>query len=77
MGERAKLAGLNLIGLKRRNFDKSEINALRAAFKEIFENKEGTLKDRVASAKASHASEIVAQVAEFIESDSSRALCVK
>ena len=29
-GNRAELSGLNLVGLKRRNFDRAEINALRA-----------------------------------------------
>ena len=35
-GNRAKLRGLNLTGL-RRNLEKSEINPLRAAYKELFE----------------------------------------
>jgi UDP-N-acetylglucosamine acyltransferase len=36
LGNRARLAGLNLIGLKRRGYDKSEINHLRAAFRRLF-----------------------------------------
>ena len=33
MGNRAKLSGLNLVGLKRNNFDKNEITELRKVFK--------------------------------------------
>ena len=35
-GNRAVLGGLNLVGLKRRDFERDEINALRSAFKDIF-----------------------------------------
>ena len=40
-GNRAKLEGLNLVGLKRRNFDRETIHALRQAYRLIFAQ-EGT-----------------------------------
>ncbi|MEO0912521.1 MAG: acyl-ACP--UDP-N-acetylglucosamine O-acyltransferase [Pseudomonadota bacterium] len=53
-GERAHLAGLNFIGLKRRGSDKGEMNALRNAFAaEVFDG-EGPFAERVARALATH-----------------------
>ncbi len=76
MGERANLAGLNIIGLKRRNFSKEEINAVRHAFKMIFEDDNGTFDDRVSNAKKEFASSnTVMQMIDFIRSDSSRNIC--
>ena len=36
MGNRARLAGLNLVGLKRRGVERAELHALRAAFRLLF-----------------------------------------
>jgi len=47
-GERAFLAGLNLIGLERRGFTKGDIRKLQRAFNQLFGN-EGTLEQRVDS----------------------------
>jgi len=74
-GERAWLNGLNLVGLKRRGFEKEQINTLRNAFKAIFAN-EGNLSDRVEAAKNEYKnSGPVMEIIEFITKDSSRALC--
>ena len=45
-GDRAFLAGLNLIGLERRGFSKSEIKQLQRAFNQLFGN-EGTFDQRI------------------------------
>lgn len=45
-GERAFLAGLNLIGLERRGFDKEQVRNLQKAFNVLFGG-EGTLDDRM------------------------------
>ena len=47
IGNRAKLNGLNLIGLKRKKIDKLEINALRKLYRRIFQEKEMNFKDRI------------------------------
>jgi UDP-N-acetylglucosamine acyltransferase len=74
-GERANLAGLNLVGLKRRNFSREEIHALRNAFNLIFAD-EGTMDDRIKEAKEQYANnESVLDVIKFISEDSSRAIC--
>jgi len=49
LGNRASLTGLNLVGLKRRKFDREAIHRLRAAYRQIFSN-EGTLRERVEDA---------------------------
>lgn len=72
VGDRAHLAGLNLIGLKRRKAAREDIHALRAAWKEIFAAT-GTLADNARAALAAHeGSELVAEVVGFILSDSAR-----
>ena len=45
-GERAFLAGLNLIGLERRGFSKTEIRQLQRAFNQLFGD-EGTFDQRI------------------------------
>jgi UDP-N-acetylglucosamine acyltransferase len=74
-GERASLKGLNLVGLKRKGLDKDEVNALRNAFKTLFEN-EGNFSDRVEKTNEEFKnSPAVQEIIEFIKADSSRALC--
>jgi len=75
MGERATLAGLNLVGLERRGFEKAEITALRKAFKELFSG-EGTLSERVDRLAEEHAdSKLVADILDFINTRTNNALC--
>lgn len=75
MGERANLAGLNLIGLKRRNIPRDSIHALRNAYKSLFDD-EGTLSERVDQVAEEYAlSDEVSALLEFIRSDSSRSFC--
>ncbi len=45
-GERAHLAGLNLIGLERRGFDKDQVRNLQRAYNQLFGD-EGTLEQRL------------------------------
>lgn len=45
-GDRAFLAGLNLIGLERKGFDKDQIRTLQKAFNELFGH-EGTMDQRI------------------------------
>jgi UDP-N-acetylglucosamine acyltransferase len=45
-GERAHLAGLNLIGLERGGFDKDTVKTLQRAMKQLFEG-EGTMEERL------------------------------
>lgn len=76
VGNRARLAGLNLVGLKRRKFDREAIHALRAAYRMIFAT-EGTLRERVEDAAAMFGGErLVQDVVSFIAAASGRPLCL-
>lgn len=49
-GDRGKLRGLNVVGLKRGGFDEHTIKAITHAFMFIFKGKEGTFEERLATA---------------------------
>ncbi|HVH02762.1 MAG TPA: acyl-ACP--UDP-N-acetylglucosamine O-acyltransferase [Amaricoccus sp.] len=76
IGERAHLAGLNLVGLKRRGAGRDDIHGLRAAFGEMFEG-EGTLQERAAASAERHAGNpLVREVADFVTTGSARSFTV-
>jgi len=76
VGNRAVLAGLNLVGLKRRKFDREAIHGLRAAYRMIFSS-EGTLRERVEDATELFRDEpLVQDVVGFISTESDRPLCL-
>jgi UDP-N-acetylglucosamine acyltransferase len=75
IGNRANLAGLNLIGLKRRNFTREAIHDLRRAYRLLFAP-EGTLKERVEDiAEEFAAHPHVHEILDFIRAGGDRALC--
>lgn len=75
MGNRARLAGLNLVGLKRRGFSRGQIHALRGAFRLLF-RAEGTLEDRMDEASVRFATEpLVGEILGFMQADAKRPLC--
>ena len=75
MGDRARLCGLNIIGMQRRGFSREDIQGLRNAYQFLFSS-DGTLSDRV-NETAERFSGIapVDDILEFIRTDSSRAIC--
>lgn len=76
IGNRARLAGLNLVGLKRRKFDREDIHTLRAAYRMIFSS-EGTLKERVDDAASLfETSPMVQKVVQFITKANDRPICL-
>jgi UDP-N-acetylglucosamine acyltransferase len=75
MGERARLAGLNLVGLERRGFKKDQINELRNAYRMLFAP-EGTFSERLEGVSENYqASEVVRDIVAFIRNKSSRPIC--
>lgn len=75
IGNRARLSGLNIIGLRRRNFTRDQIHELRKAYKELFAD-EGTMSERVDQVALEYSeNEPVMQIIDFIREDSSRAIC--
>jgi UDP-N-acetylglucosamine acyltransferase len=76
LGNRAYLAGLNIVGLKRRNFDREQIHTLRKAYRMLFAT-EGTLLERLDDVEKMFPGEQpVQRVVQFIKADSGRSLCV-
>ena len=72
-GNPGHLSGLNLVGLKRRGFDRESIHKLRAAYRMIFSN-EGTLRERVEDASKIFDDPLVTQVINFIQKPSGGSL---
>jgi UDP-N-acetylglucosamine acyltransferase len=75
MGDRARLCGLNIIGMQRRGFNREDIQVLRNAYQFLFATG-GTLSDRVSeTAERFGGIGPVDDVIAFIRADSSRAIC--
>lgn len=74
-GNRARLEGLNIVGLKRRGFSRDEIHDIRKAYRLVFAE-EGTMAERVADVVEDFSeNEPVMEIIDFIRSDSSRGIC--
>lgn len=75
LGNRAYLSGLNIIGLQRRGFTRSQIHDLRRAYRLMFAA-EGTLMERVDDVAAEFKDHpIVVEIVEFIREGGKRSLC--
>ena len=75
MGNRARLAGLNVVGLKRRGFSRSDIAALRKAYRLLFAE-EGEMAERLQDVGEMYKeNRAVMDIVDFIRSDSSRSFC--
>ena len=73
LGNRAKLSGINILGLKRRLINKSEVSQLRKVFKYIFYEKKHTLKVRIKEIENKNFKEKTIKVLiDFLSSDSER-----
>jgi UDP-N-acetylglucosamine acyltransferase len=75
MGDRAHLVGLNLVGLKRRGFEREAMHDLQKAYRMLFGD-EGTFQERIADVREEFGGNaLVGEVLSFIVADSDRALC--
>ena len=75
MGDRARLSGLNIIGMQRRGFSREDIQALRSAYQFLF-SADGTFNDRVNEiAERFGGIGPVDDMIAFIRADSTRAIC--
>ena len=74
-GNRARLEGLNIVGLRRRGFSRSEVAVMRKAYRLLFAE-EGTMAERLEDvAEMYKSNDAVMDIVGFIRSDSSRAIC--
>jgi UDP-N-acetylglucosamine acyltransferase len=74
-GERAFLGGLNLVGLERNGFDKSQVKIIQKAFNHLFSD-EGTFEERLSSLESDfsdHAA--VMDIVNFARTKSRFPLC--
>jgi UDP-N-acetylglucosamine acyltransferase len=76
LGNRAHLAGLNIVGLKRHGLEREQIHALRKAYRLLF-SAEGTLMERVEDVeKMFEGDAAVQRIVGFIRASSDRSFCV-
>ena len=74
IGNRARLAGLNVIGLRRRGVDRPRLLRLRAAVRSVFWGP-GVMADRLAAARSEFGDDaLVAEVLDFAAVPSKRGL---
>jgi UDP-N-acetylglucosamine acyltransferase len=75
LGNRAHLSGLNIVGLQRRGFSRSDIHDLRRAYRLLFAN-EGTLSERVGDVAEEFKNHpIVQEIVAFMRVTGKRSLC--
>lgn len=73
VGSRAFLAGLNLVGMKRSGMARQDINAVRAAYKELFADSDKPLREKAALLRTKFADSASAvDMLDFILADSKR-----
>jgi UDP-N-acetylglucosamine acyltransferase len=74
VGDRARLSGLNVVGLKRRAFSKEDISNLRTAYRMLFAE-EGTLAERIEVVANMFGDNVaIMEVITFMKADSPRGL---
>ncbi len=74
IGNRARLSGLNVIGLRRRGFDRGQIRIARMAFERLF-RASGVFADRVAEVSRTFADDpLVGEILAFVANPGPRGL---
>lgn len=75
LGQAGKLVGLNVVGMKRRGYSKSDLHAARAVYRDLFFG-EGTFDARLEKVREMAASSaFAAAVVGFIDADRKRPIC--
>lgn len=72
IGNRAKVTGINIIGLKRANFSKDQIREYSQVVEKIFTGK--SIKSEIANFSGKN-SPLIKNLIKFLEKDSLRGLC--
>src|SRR3546814_16357425 len=72
MGDRARLSGINIVGMKRRGYGRDEINGVRKAYRLLFAS-EGTFQERLQEVAEEFAgSAPVTEIVDSIRAGASR-----
>ena len=75
-GNTARLAGINIIGLKRRGFKRSDIRDLRSAYRLLFAQ-EGTFMERLKDTSEIYKNQpLVMEMVGFIKAQEKRPICM-
>ena len=75
MGNRANLAGVNIVGMKRAGFERDDIHAVRNLYKNLFGG--GPVQEVARELSSSSDNpDIVTEILDFVLSDTDRSLCV-
>ena len=75
-GDHVELAGLNLVGLKRRGLSRDTINAMRGAFRAIFYGRDGDIAARAREARERWPEvKEVGEIVDFILAEAKQPLC--
>jgi UDP-N-acetylglucosamine acyltransferase len=76
IGVHAHLAGLNIVGLKRRGFSRVQIHEMRAAYRMLFAE-EGTMQERIEDVveRFPDVPEVMEMI-DFVKADAQRGLCL-
>ena len=75
MGNRARLSGLNIVGLQRRGFSRDDIHTMRRAYRALFAD-EGSLRERLEDvAEEFDQHPAVHEIIEFIRQGGKRSIC--
>ncbi|MDR1365629.1 MAG: acyl-ACP--UDP-N-acetylglucosamine O-acyltransferase [Holosporales bacterium] len=75
-GERAGIAGINLVGLKRHNFTRESIFRIREAYKSLFAEN-GTIEERRSGLRKKFKDhQDVSLILDFLDLESSRSICL-
>jgi UDP-N-acetylglucosamine acyltransferase len=74
-GEHARLAGINMVGMKRRGFSRATIQAVRQTYRRLF-LQSGTLEERLLSAEQEFGADAgAAAIIAFVRGRGKRTLC--
>lgn len=76
VGNRAKLNGINLIGLKRKRIKKNQINAMRKLYKVLFEEKKMNFSERISNLNTEYYKfDLCKKIILFLQENNSRPIC--
>ena len=75
-GDRAKMIGVNIIGMKRNAFSKESIGVVRNIFKEIFYNTNRSFNERITYIKQKFKGKELQDIIDFLSSNEKRAFCM-
>ncbi len=75
-GNHAHLDGLNVVGMRRRNFSRELVHDIRAAYRLLFAE-EGTFQERLEDVAQTYAkTPEVMEIVDFIRAEANRPLCM-